>query len=350
MLTTEAKRIHYFIRTCEDARFLPQPNQPMTLLLTEKDVRAVITMPMALEAVEEAFKGLADGTARNLPRRRLMMPGGALNLMSSAVGSRKVFGSKDYATFGGPVDFLIPLYSLETGRLLALIEGDWLGRYRTGAASGVGAKFMARQNSRVLGLIGTGGQARTQMLAVCAALPGIEEVRLFSRDATHRAAFVAEMQPLVQARLVAVESAQAAVEAADVVTTMTSAKEPVFDGAWLRPGTHVNAAGSNGAARREIDRTTVQRAGRIAVDSVEQAQVECGELIDAAKAGLLRWADVIEFADIVGDKIPGRADAEEITLFESQGISVWDVATAARVYEAAVERGLGQEIPLFQRE
>jgi ornithine cyclodeaminase/alanine dehydrogenase-like protein (mu-crystallin family) len=208
---------------------------------------------------------------------------------------------------------------------------------------------MARPGSRILGLIGTGGQARTQMLAVCQALGTIEEVRLYSRSAEKRAAFVREMQPQVEARLAPVESAREAVEGADVVTTMTSASEPVFDGAWLRPGTHVNAAGSNSARRREIDRTTIQRCARIAIDSVEQGRVECGELIDAAEAGILTWEQVIEFADIAGGKTPGRASTDEITLFESQGISVWDIATAARVYELAVERGLGQEIALFHK-
>jgi ornithine cyclodeaminase/alanine dehydrogenase-like protein (mu-crystallin family) len=322
----------------------------MTLLLTERDVRSLLTMDMALEAVEEAFRGLADGSATNLPRRRLIVQRGALNLMSSAVGSRNMFGSKNYSTFGGPVDFLIPLYSLENGRLLALVEGDWVGQLRTGAASGVASKHMTRSGSRVLGLIGTGGQARTQMLAICAALGTIEEVRLYSRDAAHRAAFVAQMQPQVNARLVAVDNPRAAVESADVIATMTSANQPVFDGDWLPPGVHVNAAGSNSARRRELDDTAIRRCRRIAADSVAQAKIESGDLIGAAEAGVLKWEDVLEFADIAGGKAPGRTSDDEITLFESQGISVWDVATAARAYELAVERGVGQEIPLFAKD
>jgi ornithine cyclodeaminase/alanine dehydrogenase-like protein (mu-crystallin family) len=321
----------------------------MTLLLTERDARSLLTMEVALEAVEEAFRGLADGSAINLPRRRLVMPKGSLHLMSSAVGSRGVFGSKNYATFGGPVDFLIPLYNLETGKMLALIEGDWLGRLRTGAASGVATKYMARPNSRSLGLIGTGGQARTQMLAVCTAAPSIEKVYVYSRNADHRAAFAAEMQPQVKAEIIPVEEARAAVEGMDVIATMTSAKEPVFEGDWLSEGVHINAAGGNHASRREIDRKTIRRCNRIAVDSLEQAKIECGDLIHAVEAGILYWEDVAEFADIVAGRVPGRQSPEERTLFESQGISVWDIATAARVYEMAVQRQVGQEIPLFQQ-
>jgi ornithine cyclodeaminase/alanine dehydrogenase-like protein (mu-crystallin family) len=319
----------------------------MVLLLTESDVRSILTMQMALEAVEEAMRGLAEGSAINQPRRRIAMPGGVLHYMASAVGSSRVFGLKAYPTFGGRVDFLIPLYDAETGKLLALIEGDWLGRLRTGAASGVATKYMARPESKTLGLFGTGGQARTQMLAICAAHP-IERVHVYSRSPENRAAFVAEMQPQAPAHLVAVHEPRAAVLDMDVIATMTTASRPLFDGEWLSPGTHINAAGSNHLRRREIDSRTIQRCARIAADSVEQAKLECGDLAGAVAEGVIKWEDVFEFADVVGGRTPGRSSPDEITLFESQGISVWDIATAAKVYTAAKERGLGREIPLFE--
>jgi ornithine cyclodeaminase/alanine dehydrogenase-like protein (mu-crystallin family) len=319
----------------------------MVLWLTENDVKSLLTMEMALEAVEEAHRGLAAGTAINMPRRRISHERNTFHLMSSAVGSRNAIGLKAYNTYGGPVDFLIPLYSAETGRLMALIEGDWLGRIRTGAASGVAAKYLARPDSKTLGLFGTGGQAQTQMLAVCAVLP-IERVHVYSRRPENRVAFVAEMQSQVQAQIVAADSPEATLEGADVIATMTSSKEPVFRGDLLPPGTHINAAGSNHARRREIDGETVRRSARVAVDSIEQAKMECGDLIAAVEEKIIHWDDVIEFADIVGGKAPGRASADERTLFESQGISVWDVATAARVYELAVERGVGQKLGMFE--
>jgi ornithine cyclodeaminase/alanine dehydrogenase-like protein (mu-crystallin family) len=205
---------------------------------------------------------------------------------------------------------------------------------------------MARPDSRTLGLIGAGGQARTQMLAVCAVRP-IERVLVYSRNAEKRAEFVRAMQPQVGARLEAVAHTRAVVEPADVVVTMTTSSQPVFDGHWLRPGTHINAAGSNHLKRREIDGETVLRCDRIAVDSLEQARLECGDLAAAVDEGLITWDAVLEFADVVGQRTPGRASADEITLFESHGLSIWDVSTAARVFELAVERGVGQTIPLF---
>jgi ornithine cyclodeaminase/alanine dehydrogenase-like protein (mu-crystallin family) len=268
--------------------------------------------------------------------------------MASALPAQGALGLKIYPSLAGQINFLIPLYSAETGKPLALIEGDWLGRMRTGAASGVASKYMARADSKTLGLIGAGGQAQTQLLAVCAAVSSIETARVYSRSAGKRAEFVKEMQPQVRAKIVAVDDPRAAVEGADIVTTMTSSSAPVFEGAWLAPGAHVNAAGSNHLKRREIDGEAVRRAGRIAVDSLEQAQMECGDLAAAIAEGITAWENVIEFADIVGGRAPGRASADEITLFESQGISVWDIATAARVYALAMERGVGQKIELFE--
>jgi alanine dehydrogenase len=318
----------------------------MVTLLKEADVRSLLTMDLALQAVEEAMRGMAEGTATNLPRRRIAMEGGTLHLMASTVGSLQAVGLKAYNTFGGRTDFLIPLYDSRTGRMLALIEGDWLGRLRTGAASGVATRYMARPQARTLGLFGAGTQARTQLLAICAVRP-IERVHVYSRNAENRAAFVAEMQPQVKAELVPVDEPRAAVGGMGVIVTMTSASQPVFNGEWVEPGTHINAAGANHIRRREIDGETVSRTARIAADWVEQAKLESGDLALAAAEGRLKWEDVLEFFAIVGGKVPGRGSDEEITLFESQGISVWDVATAAKVYELAKARGVGTVIPLF---
>jgi len=184
----------------------------MVLLLTERDVKSLLTMEIALEAVEEAFRGLADGSAINQPRRRIETGRGLFHFMASAVGSRKALGLKAYGTFGGQIDFLIPLYSSETGRLLAPVEGDWLGRMRTGAASGVATKYMARPEAKTLGLFGTGTQALTQVMAVCAVRP-VERVNVYSRSPEKRAAFAAGAQKHVTAQIVAVDEPRAAVEA-----------------------------------------------------------------------------------------------------------------------------------------
>ncbi len=318
----------------------------MTLLLTEKDVRALLTMELALETVETAFRELAAGRGTNQARRRLPLKNGVVNYMASALPAQGVLGLKIYPIVAGHVSFLIPLYSAETGRLLALIEADYLGQMRTGAASGVATKYLARPEARTLGVFGAGGQARTQVLAVCAARP-IERVRVYSHSPAKRAAFVAELQPLLSARLEAVAEPRAAVADADVIVTMTNASQPVFDGAWLRAGTHINAAGSNHLQRREIDGATVRRCAVIAVDMLEQAKLECGDLAPAVAEGAAAWETITELSEIIAGRAPGRPSADAITLFESHGIAAWDVATAGRVYELAVQRGLGQTIPLF---
>ena len=273
----------------------------MVTLLTEADVRAVLTMDLALEAVETAFRSLAAAPGRNYPRRRVSVPAGLLHFMAGAVPELNALGLKAYATFGGPVDFLVPFYAADTGRLLALIEADWLGRMRTGAASGVATKYLAQPDARTLGLFGTGGQAQTQLLAVCAVRP-IERVHVYSRSAERRAAFVAAMQPQVSATLVPVDDPRAAVAGLDVVTTMTTSAQPVFDGAWLSPGAHVNGAGSNQLRRRELDAATFRRAAVVTADSVEQAHFESGDLAGAVAEGALAWEQVVDFAEVLAGR------------------------------------------------
>ncbi len=317
----------------------------MALHLTEHDVAGLLTMDLALECVEKVHLALGAGGV-NLPRRRLPTPGGMLHDMAASLPGHDVFGVKLYATGHGAPRFLVLLYRGSTSELLALIEADQLGRMRTGAASGVATRHMAREDARVLGLIGTGGQALTQAMAICAVRP-IERVLVFGRDPDRRAQFVESLSREVTAEVVAVEAPRAAIEPADVVATMTSSALPVFDGAWLKPGTHVNAAGSNHLKRREIDGTTIRRAARIVADSVEQAQIESGDLAAAVTDGLVDWPSVIDLTDVVCGNVPGRADRDEITLFESHGLAAWDVATAVALYDLALERGLGHSVPLW---
>ncbi len=314
----------------------------MPIFLSETDVRAVADMAMALEAVETAFRGLA-ADAVNQSRARVPLPRGLLHSMTAADPALGVAGGKLYATTGQRVDFLVPVYDLETGALRALIAADWLGQLRTGAASGVATRVLARPDAQVLGLIGTGGQARTQAMAVCAVRP-IEEVRVFSRSAERCAEFVREMQPRLSARLVAVDCAQAAVSGADVVVTITSSATPVFDGHDLGPGTHINAAGSNHLRRREIDAVTVSRANVITVDWPEQARLECGDLAAASADGVFSWDQAIPLHEVMAGRVPGRTDPSQITLFESHGLAIWDLALATRILAAAEARGLGQTL------
>ena len=321
----------------------------MVLLLSEQDVSQLLPMSAALEVVEEAFRALAAGESQNQPRRRVRIRGGMLHNMSASLPSRQAIGIKAYATVRGNASFLVALWDHQTGVLKALIEGDRLGQIRTGAASGVATKYLARKDAQVLGMIGTGWQARSQVEAICAAHP-VKQVRVFGRDAERRQAFAEAMQQVTGVETVAAESAEAAVREADIVATMTSSATPVLEGAWLRPGVHVNAAGSNATNRQEIDVESVRRADLIVVDQLEGAKLECGDLMAAIEAGATTWENVGEFGAIVTGAAPARTSDQQITLFESQGLAVQDVAAAAYIYEQARARGLGQDVAFLTGE
>ena len=240
---------------------------------------------------------------------------------------------------------MIPLFRTETAELAALIEADYFGQVRTGAATGVATRYMARENARTVGIIGTGKQAKTQLEAV-ANVRKLESIRAFGRDAARRERFAAEMSERLRLPVHPVQSAEEAVRGVDILVTMTSSMKPVFDGHWLQPGMHINATGSNFAQKAELDAEAVRRCDFIAADSVEQSRMEAGDLIQAFGDDTAQWGRVRELADVVSGKIHGRTSADEITLFKSNGIASEDVTVAGRLYELARESGVGREVPM----
>jgi ornithine cyclodeaminase/alanine dehydrogenase-like protein (mu-crystallin family) len=319
----------------------------MALLLSEADVRAVLTMPLAIEAVEESFRRLAEGTIVLHMRQHLNLPEKAfLHYMAAADRISGYMGIKIYTAVGGTLRFVVLLYSIRTGELLAVIEANYLGQVRTGAASGVATRHMARADARTVGIIGTGLQARTQLEAV-AAVRQLESIRAYSRDAARREQFAREMSDLLGVPIEAVESGEAAVRDADVVIAATSASKPVVLGAWLAPGCHINAIGANFPHKRELDDDAVARAGLIVADSREQSRLEAGDLIRALGDDQGRWSVVRELCEVVAGSVAGRTNPRQITLFKSNGIAMEDVAAGARAYELARQQGLGREITLW---
>lgn len=320
----------------------------MTLRLSEADVRAVLTMPLALEAVEEISRRQATGEAMVHARRRIELPNqGFFHYMAAADMTGGFLGMKIYTYVKGQLRFLVPLYRVETGELAALIEADYMGQMRTGAASGVATKFMARKNARIAGIIGTGSQARTQLAAV-AAVRKLESARVFGRDASRREKFARDMTATLGLPVAAAGSADEAVRGADIVITATTAGQPVVRGALLSEGAHINAIGANHAHKRELDEDAVGRARYIVVDSIEQSKAEAGDLIIAFAGDETRWAKVSELSQVVSGKSTPRTSESDITLFKSNGIASWDVAVAERVFALATEKGLGQELPLWE--
>ncbi len=319
----------------------------MALLLSEKDVTDLLTMADAIDAVERVTRRQGEGLAIVQPRHRLQLPDkGFLHYMAGADVEAGLVGMKVYTSVRGALRFLVSVYQSATGELIALVEADQLGVMRTGAASGVATRYMSRQDAKTLGLIGTGHQARGQLAAV-AAVRKLERVRVFGRDAARRKTFADEMAKKLNLAIEPVNSAEEAVRGADIVTTATTTSKPVVDGQWLTPGMHINAIGANFPQKRELDDAAIARATRIAVDSLEQSRLESGDLIQAFANNEQRWSRVQELAPIVAGKASGRERAEEITLFKSNGLAIWDIAAAARVVQLALAQGRGQKISMW---
>lgn len=315
----------------------------MALYLREDDIARLLRIDDVIAAVEDGFRRLGRGAAVNRPRQRVAGGGSTLHVMAGGVPELGVMGFKAYAGGRGRTRFLGHLYSAESGELLAVMEADRLGQLRTGAASAVAAKVLARPEAGSIGIIGTGWQARGQVLAVSRVRP-VALITCYSRSAERRERFAEEMVRELGAEVAPVDSPQEAVEGADIVITATSAREPVLQGAWLRPGVHVNAVGSNAAARQEIDPEAVARAAVRVVDDLEQAKVECGDLIGAVRAEVVSWDGVVELGRIMSGEVRGRTAADDITLFESQGIALEDVVTMKLAYDLARAQHIGETI------
>jgi alanine dehydrogenase len=315
------------------------------LFLTEKDVLDTFAMETALDAVRASFLAQTNATAVNRPRRRILLRSVSLHYMAGALAGEELLGMKVYTVSSGLLRFVVLLYDASSGELLALIEADHLGRIRTGAASGVATQVLSRPDSSTLGMLGAGRQARTQLHAISLVRP-LRLVRVYSQDEQRRKAFCDEMSQVLHLDVASAGSAEAAVRAADILVTATSAHDPVLFGGWVSPGVHINAVGANSASRRELDDSALDRASVIAVDSLEQCKIEAGDLIQAFRNSPGRWESVVEMKDMVAGGQPGRKSPDEITLFKSTGIAIWDIAAAGAVYRRALELGLGKQIEL----
>ena len=315
----------------------------MTLYLTEDDVQRLLPMPEAVAAVEDAMRRQAPGGAVNRPRQRVRFPAGTMHLMGAALPHRDVLGFKAYTAIGRKLRFLVMLYSATDGGPLALLEADHLGQIRTGAASGVATKYMARKDATVVGVIGSGYQAETQVTAMCAVRP-VREVRVYSRTPERRKAFAEKMARQLGVAVRDVDTPDEAVKGCHILITATYAREPVFKGELLEKGVHMNIMGGNALIRREIDDEAVRRSDIIVVDSIEQARVESGDLLGPVERGLLSWDNCFELWQVVSGHVRGRRSDDDVTMFKSHGIALWDVAAAAHVYEQAKAKGMGRDL------
>ena len=317
----------------------------MALFLREADVERLLTMPMTLGLIERVHREYSTGNAIDVPRERTRLPKAALHILQGAVPSAGVFGYKAYTSSREGIRFLVHVFSAERGNLEAIVEANTLGMMRTGAAGGVAAKWLARDDARIVGIFGSGWQARGQLEAL-AAVRRLERVKVFSRTAEKVARFCETMRAKLSIDVVPAASPDDAVKGSDIVVTITTSATPVFDGESLAPGTHVNAAGSNSLLRQEIDETTVRRANPVVVDSRPSAMKEAGDLLPALEKGRLHAGALTELGEVIAGIRPGRTSRDQITLFESQGMAMQDLIIAAELVRSARERGIGEEVAI----
>jgi alanine dehydrogenase len=306
----------------------------MPLYLREADVAELLGPAEAVEAVEECFRRMSRGEVEIAPRRRLRLDEGALADMAASDRGLGLAGGKLYAAVPARTTFVVVVFDAQSSELVGVVEADHLGRLRTGAASGVAARHLARSGAATLGVIGCGHQAETQVACVREALPSIERVVAFCRTPERLAAFCER---------VGAEAAESHREAGsqDVVVTITSSRDPVLRGEWLVPGALVVGAGANVASRRELDNAVLERARFVCCDWREQARLESGDLIEPIQAGVLDWLEVHELHEVVSGEVVGRQSDDDIVVFKSNGLAAWDLAAAAAALERARERGAG---------
>jgi alanine dehydrogenase len=314
----------------------------MKLYLSESDVLACLPMSKAMELLDGAFHMLAAGTAVNQPRRRVILPTGSV-LHYMAAGTPDYFGLKAYSVNAKTgAHFEVLLYRSSDGQPLATLEANYLGQIRTGAASGVATKYLAREDAAVAAIIGSGFQAETQLEAIANARQ-LREVRVWSRKQDRREAFAQRCSEKFKLNVTAKSTARECVEGADIIVTATSSKDPVIEADWIAPGAHVNGSGSNWAERRELPTDLIYgRAAIVAVDSIEGAKLESGDLLIPLRESPGREFPGVELSDIIAGKLPGRTSPDQITVFKSNGLAVEDVVVAGHIYEEALRRGLGQ--------
>jgi ornithine cyclodeaminase/alanine dehydrogenase-like protein (mu-crystallin family) len=313
------------------------------LLLTEDDVRQVLTMEAALDAVEAGLRSLAMDEAMNIPRARVQTDHAMLHLLGAASKRLGYLGYKAYVTSRRGNHFHVALYEGKTGALLALIQADYLGQVRTGAASGVATKYMARPDAATVGIFGSGKQARTQLLAV-SKVRTLSRATVYSPNPAHREAFARDMSQACGIDVTPVTNPEEAARHQDIICTATTSREPVVNAQWITDGSHLNVIGSNFLGKAEIDVGTVRRAETIAVDNKDQARLEAGDFVQALEDGSLHWSRVLELPHVIVGRYPGRNRPQDVTLFKSVGLALEDVAVAGRVYEVARAAGLGREL------
>ncbi len=315
----------------------------MTLFLKDEDVAQCVSMDAMLEAIESMQRQYGDGQAHNMTRRKIIAESGMLSVMGGGLFHQGLLGVKTYTVVKGAYSFQVSLYDANTGELLLYTQANRLGQLRTGATTGVAVKHLANPEDATVGIIGTGGQAATQLAAV-SKVRGIKKIKAFSRTQDRREEFARRMTDTMGVEVFAAASNEDAVRDCDVVLCIAATMEPVVEGAWLKDGSTVIGAGPTTWRAREVDEDTLKRAGKLIVDSTEQAAIEAGDLCSAVDKGIIQWSKVHELRHVVSGAVTGRDDQGQVVYAKIMGTGVADVAAAKLAYDSAKAQGLGTEM------
>lgn len=315
----------------------------MALFLKDEDVAQCVTMAAMLEAIESMQRQYGDGQAHNMTRRKIIADSGMLSVMGGGLFHQGLLGVKTYTVVKGAYSFQVSLYDANTGELLLYTQANRLGQLRTGATTGVAVKHLANPGDATVGIIGTGGQAPTQLEAL-SKVRGIKKIKAYSRTQERREEFACRMTDTMGVEVSAVASNEDAVRDCDIVLCIAATMDPVVEGAWLKDGSTLIGAGPTTWRAREVDEAVITRAGKLIVDSTEQAAIEAGDLCSAVDKGIIQWSKVHELRHIVSGAVTGRDSKDQVVYAKIMGTGVADVAAAKLAYDSAKAAGLGTEM------
>ena len=315
----------------------------MALFLKDEDVAQCVTMDAMLEAIESMQRQYGDGQAHNMTRRKIIADSGMLSVMGGGLFHQGLLGVKTYTVVKGSYSFQVSLYDANTGELLLYTQANRLGQLRTGATTGVAVKHLANPEDAVVGIIGTGGQAPTQLEAL-SKVRGIKKIKAYSRTQERREEFARRMTDTMGVEVSAATSNEDAVRDCDIVLCIAATMDPVVEAAWLKDGSTLIGAGPTTWRAREVDEAVITRAGKLIVDSTEQAAIEAGDLCSAVDKGIIQWSKVHELRHVVSGAVTGRDSKDQVVYAKIMGTGVADVAAAKLAYDSAKAAGLGTEM------
>lgn len=315
------------------------------IYIDEATASKILTMDDALYLVEESFTTYAQGKSFNMTRQRMRIRKGALHMLPGAVPYKNVIGFKAYTSFRAGLIFKVHLYDAENGSPLAIIDANEIGRLRTGAATGIATKYMAKKESNTAFIFGGGFQAEAQLEAVCKTSI-IKKAFVTTRKIENAQAFADKMSKSLGIEIIPTQNIENDLPQADIIITITTAVKPLFEHTMLNPnGVHINGAGSNALIRAEIPEKTIEAAEVLAVDSKDVAAIECGDILPSLEKGRLHWNEIVELGEITAGFRSGRVTDNGITIFQSQGMGLQDIMCAEFIYRKALAEKLGKDLP-----